>query len=129
MNIKDLEKSIGWKIGYELSLAIYQITKKFPKEELYCLTSQMRRSALSIPLNITEGLFRSTKKELSRFFIIARGSAGELHTQLLLAHDLGYITEVEANNLTSKTVEIIKILTSSIKTLRGYNNRHNPQGL
>jgi len=120
MNIKNLEKSIGWKLGYQLSLNIYDLTRKFPKEELYSLTSQMRRSALSIPSNISEGLLRETKGELTHFFAIARGSAGELHTQLLLAHDLGYITESEANNLTSKTVEIIKILTSSIKTLRGH---------
>jgi len=101
-----LKKSIGFQKSYLLTLEVYRITKEFPSDERYGLTSQMRRSASSIVFNISEGLFRR-KTELSRFFEIARGSGGELETQLNLAKDL--------NNLLS---EILKILNKSISTLR-----------
>ena len=117
MNEKILQKSICWKKGYSLTLEIHSLLKQFPKEELYCLTAQMRRCVMSIPLNISEGLLRNSKKELARFFIVARGSCGELTTQLLLARDFGYITEAKFNTLNEKTNEIARILTASIKTL------------
>ncbi|EKD48218.1 MAG: S23 ribosomal protein [uncultured bacterium] len=89
----------------------------FPKTELYGLTSQMRRSAISMPSNIAEGLFRSTKCEVARHFTIARGSAGELLTQLMIAYGLEYISVVDSRKLQKKALEIIKMLTASIKTL------------
>lgn len=70
----------------------YLVTQSFPKEELYGLTSQMRRAAVSVPSNLAEGAARSTKKEFAQFISIAKGSLSELETQMLIAAELGYIT-------------------------------------
>ena len=82
-----------WKKAMQLVKGIYRITAKFPDEEKYGLTSQMRRSAVSVPSNIAEGAARSGKKEFLRFLYIARGSLSELETQVLIAIELTYITE------------------------------------
>lgn len=82
-----------WKLGIELVEEIYKITNKFPKEEIFCLTSQMRRSAISIPSNIAEGAARNSKKEFIQFLYISLGSLVELETQIIIAKKLGYIKE------------------------------------
>jgi four helix bundle protein len=79
-----------WQRGMELAEAIYAVTKKFPKEELYGLTMQLRRAAVSIPSNIAEGSQRSSDKDFANFVLIAKGSLAELETQLLLAERLGF---------------------------------------
>lgn len=89
-SFKDL---IVWQKSYKLALEIYGTTKSFPKEELSGLSSQMRRTAISIPSNISEGYSRQHKKEYSHFLSISYGSLSELETQSLLAKDLGYINE------------------------------------
>lgn len=81
----------AWKISRELVKAVYLLTKAFPKEELFGLTSQMRRAAVSVPSNIAEGAARAGDREFAQFLNIARGSLSELETQLLIASDLGYI--------------------------------------
>lgn len=83
----------AWKESMKLVKMIYHVTAGFPKEELYGLTSQMRRAAVSIPSNIAEGAARNSNRELLQFLIIARGSLSELETQLLIAKDLGYCEE------------------------------------
>jgi four helix bundle protein len=83
-----------WKNGIELVKKIYILTKDFPKEEIYTLTSQIRRSAISIPSNIAEGAARNSKKEFIQFLYIAFGSAAELETQLIVAKELGYIKDL-----------------------------------
>ncbi|OGJ48870.1 hypothetical protein A2344_02900 [Candidatus Peregrinibacteria bacterium RIFOXYB12_FULL_41_12] len=118
MSTTAFKKSIAWQKGYILVLEIYKSTDSFPIKERYGLTSQIRRSASSVVFNIAEGLLRNTLKELTRFFIISRGSCGELETQLMLAKDLGYITTEVSDKLIGQTVEIIRILNSSIKTLQ-----------
>lgn len=81
-----------WKEAMEMVLSVYQISKEFPKEEVYGLTSQIRRSAISVPSNIAEGQGRQSKKEFSRFLNIALGSLAEMETQLLLAGNLEYVS-------------------------------------
>ena len=80
-----------WKLGIELVAEIYRITNKFPKEELFCLTSQMRKAAISIPSNIAEGAARNSKKEFMQFLYISLGSLVELETQIIIAKKLGYV--------------------------------------
>jgi four helix bundle protein len=81
----------AWKEAMGLVKFVYRVTQTFPKEELYCLTSQMRRAAISVPSNLAEGAARTGRKEFAQFLSIARGSLSELETQLLIAADLGYI--------------------------------------
>jgi four helix bundle protein len=80
-----------WKESHKLLLLIYRETKKFPKEEMFCLTSQMRRAALSVTSNIAEGFGRQGLKEKIQFFYLAQGSLTELKNQILAAKDIGYI--------------------------------------
>ncbi len=112
---KDL---IVWQKSYELTRQIYILTKKFPKDELYGLTSQMRRAAVSLPSNIAEGHSRKSTKEYIQFLRIAFGSAAELETQLLLAKDLNYCIENEFNSINSLLTENQKLLNSIIITLQ-----------
>lgn len=81
----------AWKSAMALVSGIYQITRSFPKEELYGLSSQMRRAAVSIPSNLAEGAARTGQKEFAQFLSIAKGSLSELETQLLISADLGYL--------------------------------------
>jgi four helix bundle protein len=102
---------IVWKKAMELVSRIYKITALFPKEEIYGLTSQIRRCAVSIPSNISEGSQRGTQKDFSYFLGIAKGSAAELETQLLIAMDLGYISNTDDFDLSiSDLVEIRKMI-------------------
>ena len=82
----------AWKVSRQLVGDVYRITQRFPKEEVFGLTSQLRRAAVSIPSNIAGGAARTGSREFGQFLNIARGSLGELETQLLIAGDLGYIS-------------------------------------
>lgn len=84
-----------WQDGIALVKLVYALTKTFPREELFGLTSQMRRAAVSIPANIAEGAARSTRKEFAYFLVIARGSLSELETLVLIATELGYLKNDE----------------------------------
>lgn len=95
---------------------VYTLTKTYPKDELYGLVSQVRRSAVSIPANIVEGLMRNTKKELLVFLYNARGSSGELEYHLLLSKDLGYISDDQYSDLKTHTYSIIKQLNGWIRS-------------
>jgi four helix bundle protein len=91
--IKHFKELRVWQKSIEVVKDIYLVSKRFPKEEIYCLTSQMRRSAVSIPSNIAEGFRRIHRKENKQFLSIALGSTAELETQLIIPYELGYITE------------------------------------
>lgn len=104
---KDL---IVWQKSYKLSLLIYSITRKFPKEEVFGLTSQMRRAAVSIPSNVAEGNTRFSRKDNAQFMRIAYGSACELDTQLSISKDLKYCSEKEYTEATSLLIEVMKML-------------------
>ena len=84
---------LAWQQGISLVRSVYQLTRSFPPSELYALTNQMHRAAISIPANIAEGMGRESKKELVHFLTMARGSLSELDTYLVLAKELGYCTD------------------------------------
>ena len=106
-----------WKKAIELSIQIYDTTRKFPKTELYGLVSQMRRAAISVPANIAEGAARQTKTEFRQFLFIARGSLSELATELHIALELGYISKEEAAIPEKLFDDIGAMLTAFIKKL------------
>jgi four helix bundle protein len=95
-----------WKRSYAFALLIYRATSEFPADERYGLTSQLRRSAFSIAVNVAEGCGRSGQKELSRFLRIARGSANETMCQLMLARDLGYLPRSGGESLLHEANQI-----------------------
>src|SRR5690242_13097724 len=104
--MKDFRKLLVWEKAHQLTLAIYQLTGTFPRDETYGLVSQMRRAASSIPSNIAEGCGRDGDAELARFCLMARGSASELEYQILLSRDLKLIQSQNYERLTQETVEI-----------------------
>jgi len=106
-----------WKKGIELVKSTYLITKDFPDEEKYGLTSQIRRSAISIPSNIAEGYGRNSDKEFNHFLNIARGSSYELETQIIIAYEIEYITNEILEDLTEKLDEIQRMITNFQKRL------------
>ncbi len=89
--MRDYKKYNVWELGHQITLEVYELTKAFPKEEVYGMTSQMRRAAYSIPSNIVEGCGRESDAEFRRFLIISQGSASELEYFTILANNLGYI--------------------------------------
>ncbi len=106
-----------WEKSHTLTLMIYKFTSSFPKEELYGLTSQMRRSSSSIPSNIAEGCGRNTQPQFARFLTIAFGSASELEYQLILSKDLGFISKDIFDELLNKVTEVKRMLTSLIQKI------------
>jgi four helix bundle protein len=116
--MRDFRELKVWVKAHQLALAIYQATKAFPREEMYGLTSQMRRSSSSIPFNIVEGCGRGgTEAELARFMRIAMGSAAELEYQLLLARDLAMLSPRDYERLHTDVVEVRRMLNSFIQKL------------
>ena len=103
----------------ELVKIVYRVTSKFPSNENYGLTSQIRRCAVSIPSNIAEGAARQTKKELINFLHIAQGSLSELDTQLDISTELGYLAENERTQLDDLLIRVDKMLTAFIRSQKG----------
>ena len=99
-----------WQKGRTLEKEIYEVTYKFPKEELFGITSQMRRSAVSIPSNIAEGCGRNSDADLNRFLDIANGSAFELETLIILSHDLNFLSNDEYESFDEKLNEVQKMI-------------------
>ena len=116
--MRDHKKLRAFELSDELVVLIYQVTKNFPKEEMYGLTSQMRRAALSIPSNIVEGCARESQTEYIRFLVIAFGSLRELHYQFSLAKRLEYLDKKSASECEQKVVETEKVLSSLLRSLR-----------
>lgn len=107
-----------WKKANAFTVKIYQITNKFPRDERFSCTDQMRRAASSISANIAEGFNRYHSNDKIRFYLNARGSAGESKSHVLLAKDLKYINEVESNSLLSVLSEIEMMINGLIASLR-----------
>jgi len=117
MDHKDLEV---WKKSIALVKKIYEISSKFPKEEKYSLTDQIRRCAVSIPSNIAEGSARNSDKELIQFLYISLGSLAELETQLIISQEIGFISGFKG--IDDELLSIKKMLLGLIKHIRGKSN-------
>ncbi|WP_298144593.1 four helix bundle protein [Flavobacterium sp.] len=115
--MRDYKTLQVWEKSHELVKSVYAVCAKFPKEELYALTSQMKRSATSIPTNIVEGCGRRTDKDFCRFLYIAFGSANELEYQIMLSAELKFIDTTESQHLSEKIEEIKKMLSSLIRKI------------
>lgn len=109
-------KLLAWQEAVALVTDVYSLTKTFPIEERYGLTSQMRRAAVSIPSNIAEGVARQSRQELKQFLMIARGSLSELDTQFLIAKNLGYA--IETDILSRKIDKLFATLGSLLRSLK-----------
>ena len=116
MEIKSHKDLIVWQRAIELIKIIYQITGRFPAEELYGLVNQMRRAAISIASNIAEGRSRGTRKDFTQFLRMAMGSTAELETQIIIAQDL--YSHADFRQAESLLTEISKMLTSMIQKLK-----------
>ena len=118
MNINSYEDLKVWQKSIDMCEYVYEVVRFLPKEEIYALGDQIRRAAVSIPSNIAEGQARNSKKEFVQFLSIARGSAAELKTQLIIAFRLQYIPEDETNKLLDLIDEISRMITGLIKSLQ-----------
>lgn len=116
--MRDHNKLRAFELADELALMIYGLTCNFPKEEVYGLTSQMRRAVVSVPSNIVEGCARTSQGEYLRFLDFAFGSLRELHYQFSLAKRLGYLVNVDASEYDKKFVETEKVLGALIRSLQ-----------
>ena len=116
--MENVTKIGAWKKSIDLVVEIYRLIKKLPKEENYSLADQMRRAAVSIPSNIAEGRNRSSEKEYLRFLYIARGSLGEIETQLLICQKLGYLTNSDIEIVFNLGDEVGKLLNTTISKIR-----------
>lgn len=114
---KGFRQLVAWQKAYGLTLAIYALTKNFPKEETYGLVSQIQRAAVSVPGNIAEGYERQHRKEYVQFLYIAKGSLGEIETYLMLGRDLGYIDEARYQEIRIMREEAGRVLAGLLKSL------------
>ncbi|MHB8929493.1 MAG: four helix bundle protein [Melioribacteraceae bacterium] len=117
-SIKSFHDLEIWKLSHQLVLEVYKISKMFPKEENFRITSQLIRASYSIPSNIAEGMGRYTRKEFVNFLTIARGSVEECKYLILLTKDLGYISKVIFTELTLKYDSLGKMINSLINSLK-----------
>jgi four helix bundle protein len=115
--VKDFKELRVWQEAHTLALEVYQATRSFPRDEIYGLTSQIRRAAVSVGANIAEGCGRRSDGEFARFLQIARGSASELEYHLLFARDLKLLTNDAHRDFEKKLVEVQRMLTSLVTSV------------
>ena len=115
--MRDYKKIDAWRLADDLTVAIYERTREFPKEELYALTSQLRRAAYSVPANIAEGASRESKKDYLHFLHIARGSLAEARYFVHLAQRLGYLAASEAARLEEQAGETFGCLHGLVRAV------------
>lgn len=108
--IKSFTDLNAWKEGHKLVITIYKITESFPQKEVFALTNQMRRCAVSITSNIAEGFSRNTHNDKYQFYAVAQGSLTELQNQLLIARDIKYLNEKEFQEIAEQTIVVNKLL-------------------
>lgn len=118
MKIESYRNLNVWQKAIELTKSVYLFSTNLPKEELYGLTQQMRRSAVSIPSNIAEGHNRDSLKDYLRFISIARGSAAELETQLLIAYELNFVSDVRYKDVATQIGEVSRMLRGLQQSLK-----------
>jgi len=115
--MRDYTKIEAWKLADDLTVAIYQATQAFPREEIYGLTSQLRRASYSVPANICEGSSRESKKDYLHFLYISRGSLSETQYFVHLSHRLGYLSDVDAERLIGRIRQTFACLHGLIKAV------------
>ena len=116
--MKDFKELRVWSKAHELAILVYKLTRAFPRDEVYGLTSQVRRSAASIGANIAEGYGRHSDGEMTRFLQIARGSASETEYHLLLAKDLGFLQEADFQVAEQAVVVVQRMLTALVQRVQ-----------
>ena len=116
--MKDFRSLKVWEKAHALTLMIYKSTEEFPKQELYALTNQIQRAAVSIPANIAEGCGKDSDAELKRYFSIAMGSSSELEYLILLARELDYLQQAPYQFMQNDLIEIRKMLNAFIQKLK-----------
>lgn len=121
--MRDYKELLVWQKSVGLVSKIYKTTELFPKDELYGLVSQIRRAAVSIPVNISEGHTRFHTNEFIQFLYVALGSSSELETLLILSQDLDYISKANLDSLMSEITETRKMLNSLITSLKNKKRR------
>ena len=114
---------IVWQKAMELTVQIYKLTARFPREETYRLTAQITRSAASVPANVAEGHSRSTRRDYANFLAIAKGSLMETETFLMLALRLGYVSEEQAKPASGLITEVSKMITTIRNKLQSQGNQ------
>ncbi|MBU6231110.1 four helix bundle protein [Patescibacteria group bacterium] len=112
----------AWQVSHRLVMGVYDLTRKFPKEELFGLAGQMRRSAVSITSNIAEGFGRRTYKDKAHFYYQARGSMSELENQLILSRDISYISEKDYNEASDRISSAHRLLQGLITKTNSLSN-------
>jgi len=117
VSVRSYQELISWKKSIELVTCVYTLTQNFPRHEVYGLTNQIRREAVSIPSNIAEGQGRLSRGEFKQFLGHARGSVFELESQILIARNLGYLNLEDAAALIERITEIGKLLNGLLKSL------------
>ena len=117
MAVQNYQQLTVWQKAMKLVVTIYQLTELFPKTEIYGLTSQMRRAAVSIPSNIAEGSRRGTRKDYRQFVLNAYGSGAELETQIEIAKQLGFAKEYNYTQVSSLLDEVMRMLNGLEKSL------------
>jgi four helix bundle protein len=111
-SFRDLD---AWKEGHRLVIEIYKATKNFPKEEMFGLSNQLRRSAVSITSNIAEGFSRKSLKEKIQFYSMAKASNTELQNQLLIARDVGYLSKEKFKEVEEQSIRVNKLISGLIR--------------
>lgn len=116
--MRDYKKYTIWEKSHKLALEVYAITKSFPKEEMYGITSQLRRASLSVPTNIVEGAARNSQKEFAHFINISSGSAAETEYLIRFSFDLNYINEDQFIKINNEIISIRKMLNAFHQKLK-----------
>lgn len=116
--IDNFRKLIAWQRGHELMLNVYRATKSFPRDEIYGLTSQIKRAAMSITSNIAEGFSRKSLADKTHFYQMALGSCSEVQNQIIAAHDLDFMNDTDYEKLDLLSEETHKIINGLIKAMR-----------
>jgi four helix bundle protein len=123
MAVKTYRDLVVWRKAVDLVEQVYRSTSEFPRQELYALTTQMRRAAISIPSNIAEGQGRQTTKDFLHFLAIARGSSRELETQCIIAQRLGYTNQSQTSEVLARTEETDRLIGGLSRALRDKQQR------
>ena len=116
--IRSFSDLIAWQKAHQLTVEIYQILNRFPKTELYGLTSQIKRAVISIAANIAEGFSRKTNKDKIQFYCVALGSLTELQSHLVISRDLSFLNKESFQKIAISTIEVSKLVNSLIKNLK-----------